>query len=143
MSPKLKALSELMDMQLKQKMSELQRIERDQQQIRNELSELASLGHTRFDGASDVQARVAAGADSAWHVWATQRQTQLNGQLALLAAERLTYLDEVRHAFARDQAAQGLVSSAALQRAQATTAREAESLIALVITNAAKGRDAF
>lgn len=130
---KLKALAEIMDMQLKQQMSQLQQIELEQKQIRNELLELATLGNARFTGASELQARANAGADTAWRVWATQRQTQLNGQLALLTARKLSRLEEVRQAFARDQATEGLMSSATQKHGREQSAREAERLLGLVI----------
>lgn len=133
---KLVALAEIMDMQLKQKMAQLQRIETEQSQIRNELSELATLGQTRFSGASEMQARATAGADSAWRVWATQRQTQLNGQLALLTAQKLSQLEEVRRAFARDQVASGLKSNETQKLGRERNARETDTLLELVIMSA-------
>ncbi|SMC56735.1 hypothetical protein [Primorskyibacter flagellatus] len=133
MTGKLKALAEMMDMQLKQQMSQLQNIELQQKQIRNELSELTTLGKSRFSGASELQARAIAGADSAWRSWATQRQTQLNGQLALLTARKLTQLEDVRRAFARNQAAEGLVTNATQQHGRERMARDADRLLELVI----------
>ncbi len=108
--------------------SEVSRIKEEQRALRAQLQDLndqraASLTNRPVEG----DAAIVAGADVRWQRWIDQRKTEINLQLANLAAEQPKALAKLKKAFGRKEALAQLCKTEKLET-RARVARRADQL---------------
>lgn len=130
-SAELKTLHGLAQMQTDAAQAKLAGVLRREQGLRRALADIDA----RFAAGRDMPDNTAAamrqiGAQASWAEWALRRKTQINGELALVLAEKAEQLDALRKVMGRREALGTLAENSARGEARQRANKAADMLSA-------------
>ena len=119
-------LTEVTSVTLQTLQTEMAAIRKREEGLRQNLSQLVADRAEQAEAALENGAATPlAGSDIRWHAWVDQQRAKINGELAVVLAEKEACQQRLQQAFGRDLAAQALRKKVVLEKRIVATRRAA------------------
>jgi hypothetical protein len=125
----LALMQKLVDVKYRQQQESFARLLAQEAKLRNSLLQLDQ--HLTASRTSTDTSQKSIGADVLWHAWVGRKKTELNGQLAQVLAVKERHVAQVRNAYGKVLATDGLYAQAAQELKQ----KKAQSQLDRAITS--------